>query len=140
MSDCTHTKRRRGAQPGNQNAKGNCGNPRPRPNLGNRGGRGAPEGNQYARAKSRTLAHVLLDEYRHVDEARAWLEANSERLREFSAGGGGTDPVDIAMFSGPPLEDIAEKGLEMAFGLFSPAEFEGPAPAAGERAESLLAA
>lgn len=121
MSEVTPFRRRRGAQPGNQNAKGNCGNPRPRPNFGNRGGKGAPGGNQYARSKARTLAHVLLAEYRHVDEARAWLEANSERLRAIPAGGVGTDPVDIAMFSGLPIEEIAEKGMETIFGLFSPA-------------------
>lgn len=119
MNDCTPIKRRRGAQPGNQNAKGNRGNPRPRPNYGNRGGKGAPAGNQYARAKVRSLAQVLLAEYWHIDEARAWLEANSDQL---PGAAGGTNPVDMAMFSGLTVEEIAEKGLESALGLYSSAD------------------
>ncbi|MDQ3746161.1 MAG: hypothetical protein M3444_17440, partial [Acidobacteriota bacterium] len=105
MNDGTPIKRRRGAQPGNQNAKGNRGNPRPRRNYGNRGGKGACAGNQYARAKARSLAHALLAEYGYIDEARAWLESNSELLRGIAVGRGGvTDPMDIAIFSGLTLE------------------------------------
>lgn len=128
MSSNIHTKSRRGAQPGNQNAKGNRGNQRPRPNYGNRGGKGAPKGNQYARSKARTLGHVLFAEYQSIAEARVWLEANSELLHGIAADCGGTsDPVDIAIFCGLTPEDIAEKGMEMAFGLFSFPESEGTA-------------
>ena len=58
MSD-TPAKRRRGGQPGNKNAQGNRGNVCARGKLRNRGGRGAPLGNQFAR-KSRTLGAELL--------------------------------------------------------------------------------
>jgi hypothetical protein len=124
MSDITPAKRRRGAQPGNQNAKGNQGNPRPRRNFGNRGGLGAPRGNQCARKKMRTLGAALLPEYQHNAEARAWLEAHYELLQALPAENTGlTNPLDIAKFSGLTPERIAEKGREFEFRLFTSPDF-----------------
>lgn len=73
-------KRKRGGQPGNKNAHGNCGNRFASGKRGNRGGTGAPFGNQFAR-KLRTLADELFKEYADVPEAQAWLAANEEALR-----------------------------------------------------------
>ena len=118
MSNTTPAIPRRGGQPGNQNAKGNCGNPHPRCNLGNRGGKGAPRGNQNARKKPRGLQAILLAEYQGNLEAREWIEANREALASVSGEERGTDAVDIAIHQRLTPEYIAERGREFEFGLF----------------------
>ncbi len=124
MSEITPAKRPRGAQPGNQNAKGNQGNAHPRRNFGNRGGRGASRGNQFARKKARTLSAALFPEYQHNAEARAWIEAHEELLQALPADSNGlTDPVEIAKFTGLTPERIAEKGREFEFRLFTNPDF-----------------
>ena len=109
--------RRRGGQPGNQNARGNRGNPSPRPNFGNRGG--APRGNLNAAKKPQTLHAALLKDYRNLPEAEAWIRANADRLGTVSAPEG---VHDRALYDGargltPPL--IAAKGLEFRLGLYT---------------------
>lgn len=123
MTDSIPAKRRRGAQPGNQNAKGNRGNPSPRRNLGNRGGIGASIGNQNARKRPRGVAALLL-EYRNDREAREWLEANQSALASLPESEVGTDAVDIAMHLCLTPEDIAGRGREFEFGLFIKPEQE----------------
>ena len=118
MNESTPAKRRRGGQPGNQNAKGNCGNANPRRNYGNRGGQGAPTGNQYARRRPRGLSYALLAEYQNDREAREWIEANHAALASFSSDEAGTDAADIAMHQGLIAEDIAAHGREYEFGLY----------------------
>lgn len=123
MAENTPTKRRRGAQPGNQNAKGNRGNPRPRLNCGNRGGNGAPIGNRYALKRPHGLGALML-EYRNNREAREWLEANREKLSTVIDSEVGTDAVDIAVHTRLTPEAIAERGREYEFGLFVKPEQE----------------
>src|SRR5438132_8622944 len=67
-------KRRRGGQPGNQTARNNAGHPRPRRNFGNRGGKGAPKGNHFARKPRRLASAILFEDYRNNTEARTWIE------------------------------------------------------------------
>jgi hypothetical protein len=55
-------KRRRGGQPGNQNA------------IRNRGGHGAPIGNQYARKHHSSVQELLQDYPEYSD----WIKANAE--------------------------------------------------------------
>jgi hypothetical protein len=141
MSDDTSIKRRRGAQPGNQNAKGNRGNLHPRPNYGNRGGKGAPIGNQYARRKLRPLGDTILPEYRNNAEARAWIEAHLELLLAIPDDCAVlTDPVEIAKFSGLTPESIAEKGRELELGLFTAFEYGDESIRADEQDEAKLVA
>lgn len=94
------TKRRRGGQPGNKNARRNRGNRFARGTRGNRGVGGAPVGNQYAR-KRRTLADILAVDYAGCAEASAWLEANQAVLREEEIRS--DTALDQAIFLGLPL-------------------------------------
>lgn len=80
MGGPVHSTRRRGAQPGNQNAKNNRGNPTPRRNFGNRGGRGAPKGNEFARKTCRRASAILIQDYKDDPEARSWIEEHREAL------------------------------------------------------------
>jgi hypothetical protein len=110
--------RSRGAQPGNQNAKGNRGNPNPRRNYSNRGG--APRGNHNACKKPQTLLVTLLQEYRHLHEAEAWIKAHAHKLRNVVCHA--EDARDRALYDGargltPDLIDA--KGLEFRLGLYS---------------------
>jgi hypothetical protein len=107
--------RRRGGQPGNQNAKGNRGNPHPRANRGNRGGHGAPEGNQYARKAPPTLDQSLLAEYGREPQVAAWIVAHAAELRELRAE---RDAVSFSVYCGLTPEALAQKGLEYRYGLF----------------------
>lgn len=118
MNETKPAKRRRGGQPGNQNAQGNCGNPRPRRNFGNRGGSGAPTGNQHARRRPRNLQAILLVEYQNDCEAREWIEANREALASLGDENTCTDPVEIAKYLHLTPEYIAECGREFEYGLF----------------------
>lgn len=109
------SRRRRGGQPGNQNAKGNRGNPDARGTFGNRGGIGAPRGNQFAR-KRRTLDAELKREFRRCPEALTWIESNAERLRDIEVSGDGR--VSFSVFMGLTPEVLAEKGQEYRHGLY----------------------
>lgn len=122
MIDGTPVKRR-GAQPGNQNAKGNRGNNNPRRNYGNRGGAGAPAGNQFARRRPLNLGAALLPEYAHEAEARAWIEAHFELLQTVpDESARTTNPIDIAQCLGLTPELIIDKGREYALGLYTSPE------------------
>lgn len=115
--------KRRGAQPGNQNAKGNRGNSHPRRNYGNRGGSGAPSGNQLARRRPLNLGATLLPEYGHDPEARAWIEAHFELLQALpNESARPANPIDIAQCLGLTPESIIEKGREYALGLYTSPE------------------
>ena len=95
------TKRKRGAQLGNSNAKGNRGNISARGKLGNRGGKGAPIGNHFAR-KIQTFESELLKEYGSNPDVLAWIQANSDTLRKFELR---SDSVlDAAMFTGHSVD------------------------------------
>jgi hypothetical protein len=112
-------KRRRGGQPGNQNAKGNRGNPNPRPNYGNRGGRGAPRGNQNARKRPSPPHEILLQQYRDDQEAAEWIKAHSAELCDPSFTD--DDHRDRALydgFCGITPEYLAEKRKEYRLRLF----------------------
>jgi hypothetical protein len=123
MNDDTSVKRRRGAQRGNQNAKGNRGNSHPRRNYGNRGGFGAPVGNLFARRRPLNLAAAMLPEYAHDAEARAWIEAHFELLQTLpDESSESANPIDIAQSLGLTPESILEKGREYALGLFTSPE------------------
>jgi hypothetical protein len=115
-SDCL-PKRHRGGQPGNQNAKGNRGNTRPRSSFRARRG-GAPLGNKNA-CKRRTLASELLREYAHVPEARAWVEAHLVSLRAVNAQG--EEQRDRPLHDGwlgLTPEALVERGDEFRLGLY----------------------
>ena len=113
------TKRRRGGQPGNQNAKGNRGNLNARGKFGNRGGMGAPRGNQFAR-KRRTLDSELLKEFQHCPEALAWIKANVERLRAIDVSD--DSRLTFSVYLGLTPEALAEKGQEYRYGLYYESE------------------
>ncbi len=116
MTESTPANRRRGAQPGNKNARGNRGNPRPRPNYGNRGGKGAPTGNTYALKRPRGV-HALLLEYKGNREAQEWLQANRDQLASVITDGA-TDAIDIAIHTPLTPESIAAQQREFELGLF----------------------
>ncbi len=112
--------KRRGAQPGNQNAKGNRGNSRARGKPGNRGG-GAPFGNQNARRKPKSPIESLKREYRYSAEAIEWLERHAGQLSGFAD----DNRRDAALYSahcGLTPEALAEKGREYVLGLYTSME------------------
>src|SRR5437764_14351186 len=80
MSEPVLIKRSRGGQPGNHNAKSNKGNSNPRRNLANRGGKGAPERNQYARKPCRLASAILFEDYKNDAVALRWIEEHRTRL------------------------------------------------------------
>jgi hypothetical protein len=101
MAEETPTKRRRGGQPGNQNAKGKSGGNRTerrhRFACGNQLG-GAPLGNKNA-LKKRLPTHVaFLQKYADNSEAAKWIEDNAELLD--AAGLRDDDERDRALFDG----------------------------------------
>lgn len=130
-------KRRRGGQPGNQNAKGNCGNRRARGKPGNRGG-GAPAGNQNARRRSKTVLEFLRREYRHLPEADVWLLQNAEALNRANLHDDEQrDAALFAAFGGMTPEELAAQGREFRLGLYAMPDERW---LDGDRAEDDLAA
>lgn len=120
MSESVPTKRRRGAQPGNQNARSNRGNSNPRRNLGNRGGKGAPKGNQFARKPCRSASTILFEDYKHNSEARTWIEEHRELLDSVEICD--EKRIDRATRDGHlglTPENIAERRGELQWGLCS---------------------
>jgi len=118
MSEPVSIKRRRGAQPGNQNAKHNRGNRTPRRNFGNRGGQGAPKGNQYARKPDRSASAILFEDYQNDSEARRWIEEHRALLDCLEICD--EKRVDRATRDGHlglTPERLAEQGAELRFGL-----------------------
>jgi hypothetical protein len=124
-------KRRRGGQPGNQNARYNRGNPHPRKNFSNYGGApcvnrnaqgnrgGAPMGNQNAR-KHRTLEADLRQRYGQQPDLLVWIEAHRGKLREIaSPHDEQRDAALFAGFRGLTPEMLAEQMLEYTYGLYS---------------------
>lgn len=124
MSLTLQTKRRRGGQPGNKNARGNRGNSCPRPNYGNRGG-GAPWGNVNAR-KERPARHlIILEDYRDNSEAAAWILAHADQLRDASFAG--DNERDLALYEGYrgwTPESLVEQGLEYRLGAYTRPGYE----------------
>jgi hypothetical protein len=118
MSEPVPVKRRRGGQPGNQNAKQNRGNTKPRPNFGNRGGNGAPKGNQFARKPCRLASVILFEDYQNNAEARGWIEAHRAQLDALNLCD--EKRVDRATRDGHlglTPDRLAEQGAELRFGL-----------------------
>ena len=118
MNEPVSIKRRRGGQPGNQNARNNAGNPRPRRNFGNRGGKGAPKGNHFARKPRRLASAILFEDYRNNTEARTWIENHRALLDSLELYD--EKRVDRATRDGhfgrtPEL--LAAQGAELRFGL-----------------------
>jgi hypothetical protein len=115
-------KRRRGAQPGNHNAKKNRGNKTERRHRFARGNRlgGAPLGNKNARKKRQAPHIVLLKKFKHDPEAAAWIEANASALDE--AGFKDDDERDRALYDGYlglTPEALAKSGQEYEHGLYT---------------------
>ena len=118
MSEPLPIKRRRGGQPGNHNAKNNKGNSTPRRNLGNRGGRGAPKGNQFARKPCRLASAILLEDYQNDAEALRWIEEHRSLLDSLKLAD--ENRVDRATRDGHlglTPERLAEQGAELRLGL-----------------------
>jgi hypothetical protein len=111
------SKRRRGAQPGNKNAQGNRGNPRPRPNFGNRGG--APVGNANACKKSVTLHAALLEDYHDNAEAAAWINAHLQELASVHDHAARRDRALYDGLCGLTPERLAALGQEYRHHLYS---------------------
>ena len=113
------TKRRRGGQPGNQNAKKNRGNKSHRRHRfapGNRLG-GAPRGNRNARRKRPSPHITLRQKFAHDPEAIAWIEANAVALDE--AGFKEDYERDCALYDGwCGLTPEVLVGREYKFGLY----------------------
>jgi len=118
MSDLIPVKRRRGGQPGNKNAKHNLGNPNPRRNWGNRGGKGAPKGNQFACKPYRSVSVILSEDYKHNFEALQWIAAHSAALDTLNIQD--EKRVERAIRDaqhGLTPEHLAEKCIELHHGL-----------------------
>ncbi len=118
MSEPVPIKRRRGGQPGNQNAKNNRGNPNPHRNFGNRGGRGALKGNQFACKPCRSASAILFEDYKNDSEARNWIEEHRALLDSLKLYD--EKRVDRATRDGHlglTPERLAEQGAELRFGL-----------------------
>jgi hypothetical protein len=114
-------KRRRGGQPGNQNAKSNRGNRTERRHRFAKGNRlgGAPLRNQNARRKSKKKHEIVLADYSHDREAAGWIKDHAAELDNatFSA----DNERDRALFdgwSGLTAEVLAEQGAEFRLGLY----------------------
>ena len=120
MSFLTQPKRRRGGQPGNQNAKNNRGNRYARGSKGNRGGKGAPPLNQYA-ARKLTLAAALLRDFRGNSAAVDWIRQNNAALREIEL----PRKCDLASSRySYSTEQLAAMGQEYRNGIFCVTEEE----------------
>jgi hypothetical protein len=122
MSIPVSAKRRRGAQPGNQNSKNNKGNSHPPRNFGNRGGKGAPQGNQYACKPRRSASAILIDDYKSNSEALSWIEEHRMLIDALDLGD--EKRVDRATRDGHfgfTPERLAERGAELRAGLCSAA-------------------
>jgi hypothetical protein len=122
MTTDNPTKRRRGGQIGNQNAKGNRGNLTARRHCFEHGNRlgGAPFGNQNARKRPAAPHAILLEDYKNQPEATAWIEAHKEVLKDASFTA--DDQRDCAVYSGYcglTPESLAESGQEYRLGLFT---------------------
>ena len=121
MAEETPSKRRRGGQPGNQNAKGKAGGNRTtrrhRFACGNRLG-GAPLGNKNARRK-RAAEHVaFLQQFGRDPETARWIKDHAAALDELKA----DDERDRALFDGYlglTPEALADSGREYEHGLYS---------------------
>jgi hypothetical protein len=123
MTTKSPARRRRGGQPGNQNAKRNRGNRterRHRFERGNRLGKGAQPGNQNARKRPKARHQIILADYRDNSEAAEWIKEHAAELD--SAEFGADDERDRALFSGYQgltPEALAESGRELKLGLFT---------------------
>lgn len=119
MPETTPTKRRRGGQPGNKNAKNNRGNKNARGTKGNRGGKGAPMFNRNAH-KPRTLESDLFKEFKNDPEASEWIRQNALELSKFEV----AKEHDFASSRfKPTVENFANSGNEFRFGIYSNPDF-----------------
>jgi hypothetical protein len=119
------TRRKRGGQPGNQNARGNQGGaPHGNKNaLRNKGG--APRGNHNACKKPLAPHLILLEDYKNCPLAIAWIQANAEALDEaiFTADHQ-RDRALFAVYRGLTVEAIVRDGKEYEYDLYSLIETE----------------
>jgi hypothetical protein len=123
------TKRKRGGQPGNQNARGNKGGaPRGNKNgLRNKGG--APRGNRNACKKSIAPHLILLEDYKNCPLAIAWIRANAEALDEASfTADHHRDRALFAVYRGLSIEAIVKNGKEYDHSLYSLIESDDDQP------------
>lgn len=122
MTSGLPTKRKRGGQPGNQNAKQNRGNRttnRHKFSLGNQLG-GAPRGNRYACKKPPAPHLILLEDYQNCPVAVAWIQANAEALDEASfTADRARDRALFSVYRGLTVEAIVKNGKEYQYGLYS---------------------
>ncbi|MGH9970764.1 MAG: hypothetical protein ACREBG_23640 [Pyrinomonadaceae bacterium] len=120
MSETVPTKRRRGGQPRNTNARNNPGNPNPRRNHGNRGGKGAPRGNRFARKPRRPASTILFEDYKNSSEALEWIEDNRTVLDLLEISDERRiDRATLYACRGLTPEKLAELRQELRFGLCS---------------------
>jgi hypothetical protein len=117
-ADTRSSKRRRGGQPGNRNARGNRGNARPRPNWGNRG-------NRTPRAGRVGPLDVLLKDYARSPEATEWLRAHAAELQACDfVDDGRRDRALYDAFRGLTPEALASSGREYRCGVYAPPQDE----------------
>ncbi len=117
--------RKRGGQPGNQNAVGNCGNRSARGKFGNRGG-GAPVGNQNARKRPKTPLEFLQREYAHSPEAVEWLRRHAAEISQADfTDDDQRDAATYAAYRGLTPEALAAQGREYELGLYTLMEEAG---------------
>jgi hypothetical protein len=106
MTPETPAKCRRGGQPGNKNANGN------------RGGRGAPIGNQYARKPLPSAADELIHDYPSQSD---WIKTNRARIDAAELPRlNYRDRALYFSFIGLTPEWLVEKGLEFRHKIFVP--------------------
>jgi hypothetical protein len=120
------TKRKRGGQPGNRNARGNKGGaPRGNKNaLNNKGG--APRGNRNACKTPRAPHLILLEDYKDFPLAIiSWIQANAEALDEANfTDDNQRDRALFAVYRGLTIEAIVKNGKEYQCGLYSLVEID----------------
>jgi hypothetical protein len=117
MSQNFPAKRRRGGQPGNQNAKGNRGNLNPLRNYGNRGG-AAPLNNQNACKERLTPYETLLQKYQHIPEAAEWISLHFAELRDLIDDNCRDRAIYFSHLGLTP-ESLVQHGLEYQLGVYT---------------------
>ncbi|MGA2263307.1 MAG: hypothetical protein ABSH28_17970 [Acidobacteriota bacterium] len=106
MTPETPAKRRRGGQPGNKNAERN------------RGGRGAPIGNQYARKPLPSAADELIQDY-PAPALSDWIKTNKEKIDAAELPLlNHRDRAFYSVFTGRTPEWSSEKNLELRYELY----------------------
>ena len=114
--------KRRGGQPGNQNARKNRGNKTERRHRFARGNRlgGAPLGNQNARTEPKSKHQIVLNDYRDQPEAAEWIREHAAELDDATfTGDEERDRALFAAIGGLTPDLLAAKGLEYKLRLYT---------------------